>query len=445
MARMQVFVSHSHEDDAFCRAIVVGLRDAGADVWYDEHNMGSGRLGPTIERELRCRPVFVVVLSPDALASEWVEDEARWAYGLYRTDRSRVILPVTARAITEGDIWLFLQDFKRIEASGYQPYAAAEAVRRLLQTLDLTPADEAPTLFASEMHDSEDDLLEQGKAAIRRGQFANAALCFELATRLNSSSFLAWFNLGHSIRMSQGLNVEARTALERALALVPQGDLDWSDRARTLYEMEKFYEALDAIDCGLALDPKDASAWTIKGNILNRLYREDGALEAYDRAIAINPDSADAWYGKVGALGSKMGREWGRGPQETRRESLGACDRALALDPDNAYAWYSRGGLLMGMNRYDEALEAYNRALTLGLDDMTRVSVWHAKGEALEELKRYQEALAAFDFAFSPDASEDWETHARLYRALGRIADAEAAEARATELLEYEHSFDDYG
>lgn len=99
----------------------------------------------------------------------------------------------------------------------------------------------------------------------------------------------------------------------------------------------------------------------------------------------------------------------------------------------------------MGMNRYDEALEAYNRALTLGLDDMTRVSVWHAKGEALEELKRYQEALAAFDFAFSPDASEDWETHARLYRALGRIADAEAAEARATELLEYEHSFDDYG
>jgi hypothetical protein len=26
MAQMQVFVSHSHEDDAFCRAVVEGLR-----------------------------------------------------------------------------------------------------------------------------------------------------------------------------------------------------------------------------------------------------------------------------------------------------------------------------------------------------------------------------------------------------------------------------------
>ena len=32
MAQMMVFVSHSHEDDAVCRAVVKGLRDAGADV-----------------------------------------------------------------------------------------------------------------------------------------------------------------------------------------------------------------------------------------------------------------------------------------------------------------------------------------------------------------------------------------------------------------------------
>ena len=42
--RMMVFVSHAHEDDAFCRAVVEGLRGAAADVWYDEHNRGSGQL-----------------------------------------------------------------------------------------------------------------------------------------------------------------------------------------------------------------------------------------------------------------------------------------------------------------------------------------------------------------------------------------------------------------
>jgi len=53
VAQPRVFVSHSHEDDAFCRALVAGLRAAGADVWYDEHNLGSGQLLDTIEAELR--------------------------------------------------------------------------------------------------------------------------------------------------------------------------------------------------------------------------------------------------------------------------------------------------------------------------------------------------------------------------------------------------------
>jgi TIR domain len=80
----KIFVSHTQHDAAFCRQIVDALRQAGADVWYDEHNLGSDQLGPTIERELRARPLFVVILSPAALKSRWVEDEARWAYILYR-------------------------------------------------------------------------------------------------------------------------------------------------------------------------------------------------------------------------------------------------------------------------------------------------------------------------------------------------------------------------
>ena len=114
---LSIFVSHSHEDDAFARDLVAGLRGAGADVWYDEHNLGSGQLGPVIERELRARPLFLLVLSPAALASRWVEDECRWAYGLLRRDPTRTILPVLAAAIAdELDLWLFLQDFKRVEA-----------------------------------------------------------------------------------------------------------------------------------------------------------------------------------------------------------------------------------------------------------------------------------------------------------------------------------------
>ena len=49
---LPIFVSHSHEDGAFCQALVTALRGAGADVWYDEQNMGSGLLMSVIQSEL---------------------------------------------------------------------------------------------------------------------------------------------------------------------------------------------------------------------------------------------------------------------------------------------------------------------------------------------------------------------------------------------------------
>src|SRR5262245_49927808 len=111
--QMKIFVSHSHKDDAACCALVDAFRDAGADVWYDEHNMGSGKLMEVVERELRARPVCVVILSPAALASEWVRDESAWAYRLYKRDPKRIILPVLVEAVQEDDIWLWMQDFRR--------------------------------------------------------------------------------------------------------------------------------------------------------------------------------------------------------------------------------------------------------------------------------------------------------------------------------------------
>jgi hypothetical protein len=54
--QLRVFVSPSSHDDAFWRTVVTALRDTGADVWYDEHNLGSGQLRGVILRELGSRP-----------------------------------------------------------------------------------------------------------------------------------------------------------------------------------------------------------------------------------------------------------------------------------------------------------------------------------------------------------------------------------------------------
>lgn len=87
-AILRIFVSHSHQDDDYCRAFVQEVRAAGADVWYDEHNLTSGQLLTDIQRELHARPIFVPILSKATLhESTWVKDECGWAFPC--TDASR--------------------------------------------------------------------------------------------------------------------------------------------------------------------------------------------------------------------------------------------------------------------------------------------------------------------------------------------------------------------
>jgi hypothetical protein len=82
MTQLHIFVSHSSQDTDFGDVFVRSLRDAGANVWYDQYNLGPGPLTEEIMRELYARRVFHVLLSPAAFASTWVKQESLWAYNL---------------------------------------------------------------------------------------------------------------------------------------------------------------------------------------------------------------------------------------------------------------------------------------------------------------------------------------------------------------------------
>ena len=281
--QLRVFVSHSHQDNDFCHAIVQALRDAGADVWYDEHNLGSGRLGPTIERELRDRPVFVVILSPSALQSQWVEDETRWAYGLQRKDTKRIIQPVVAATIAEDDIWLFLQDFKRIEADGRVPFTMREAASRLVHVLGLTPAGAALAPAAPQPAGDVNGLLERGKALFPQLRFAEALTLFEYAAHLAPNNAVVWATKGmalNGLRRPQ----ESLSDCDHALSLDPNLAIAWFIKGTALVLLSRYEDALVAFDNGLALDPNDTAAWANKASALSHLGRRDEAIIATRRA-----------------------------------------------------------------------------------------------------------------------------------------------------------------
>jgi tetratricopeptide (TPR) repeat protein len=292
------------------------------DVWYDEHNLGSGQLIDTIQRELKLRPVFVLILSPAALRSPWVRNEAKWAFTLLMRDPSRIFIPVTAAALTadEMDEWLFIEDFKRIEAPGLRPFPTPEAAQRLLRALALTPRGAVPAPTAPQPQESADDLIARGKALQAQGKHADALPLFQRATHLAPKSFSAWFNLGYTLNM-----------------------------------LKRWQDALAAYEQALVLNPNDADAGYNKGTTLSDLGRTAEALAAYEQALALDPKDAMCWRNKSSTLADL----------QRYTEALAAAETALQIEPNNAIGWDRKARALRGLGRTAEAETAEARAKTL--------------------------------------------------------------------------------
>jgi len=286
---MSIFVSHSHQDDASCHRLVKALRAAGANVWYDEHNLDSGRLMDVIDRELRQRPVFVVMLSPAALTSSWVKDECSWAYRLARQDPDRLILPVLVGPLDERDIWVWLQDFKRIEAPGGQSFPEDERIRRTLRALALTPKGERPAVAVPQPTENLKEVLATGRALSNQKKHAEALPYFERAALLDPQQFDPWMNLGYTLRQLKRWE-RAVAAYKQAVAIDSNRANAWTGVSLALLGLKKkeqYEQALAAAIRGTELEEGSyAYAWNAMGNALRGLGRNEEALRAFEAAIA---------------------------------------------------------------------------------------------------------------------------------------------------------------
>jgi len=134
----RVFISHSHEDSAFCHQLVRTLRVAlGGDdvVWMDETGLTGGvKWWNDICDNIQKRPVFVVVVSPDSMRSNWVRDEIELAWQ-YKNNApgGKTIIPIMYRTAKMHD-YLSLQ--QAISFVAPRPYE--EALQELLAAIRLT-------------------------------------------------------------------------------------------------------------------------------------------------------------------------------------------------------------------------------------------------------------------------------------------------------------------
>ncbi|HOJ78650.1 MAG TPA: tetratricopeptide repeat protein [Bacillota bacterium] len=224
----------------------------------------------------------------------------------------------------------------------------------------------------------------------------------------------------------------------------------------------------------------------ISNEVINRYHEYDDykirncIIIAYRNLIAVCEDQNDNdtvvnYYDKIMALSEWEAMSehnwWSRALALNRsgrfEEALASCQKALEYEEDvEASNWNIMGWAYKGLKRYNEAMECYDKALSVDSNDdwawSNKSSIcferkqyelgieyadnqikthpenslaWNNKAVCLEKLKRYQEALACIEKALELDENELFLSNkGNILRELGEYDQAMECYNKALEL-----------
>lgn len=109
----------------------------------------------------------------------------------------------------------------------------------------------------------------------------------------------------------------------------------------------------------LQRSPSDAELLMAIGSAYGKLHQYSDAATFFTRAVAINPLSADALMGLAAAYGDLNLAEL----------KVETCLRVLSISPRRADALANMGSALCTLERYGDAIQAFESASALGADD----------------------------------------------------------------------------
>lgn len=323
-----------------------------------------------------------------------------------------------------------------------------------------------------------EDWYKKGQDLSRNGSYEEAFRAYDKAIEnigsykqdihTNQTEFLSYIWTSKSISLWQLTRYnESLEAVDKAVQIDPAGNYDaWAFKGELLASVRRYNESLQALDGAVAIGTAssrpelEALPLEKEGYVLMQMGRYEEADQIYEKIIGLNLTDegadrqlADAWLGRGNALAG-LGKY---------NESLQAFDRAIELNSEIApYAWTGKGDALLALGRYDEAIIAYDRALKLypQFADAGIAQAQKGKGDSLTKLGKSKEALAVYgtavgasdkaimafnnatpldkavSFTFDPYPLDQtfWNNRGSILKALGRDAEAGVAYAKAKEL-----------
>ena len=243
---------------------------------------------------------------------------------------------------------------------------------------------------------------------------------------------------------------EAVAAAERALAIDPRHSWALTSRIDFLTYIGRYQDAERAAAEALERRSDNPGIHVAVGRLYYYLDRPAEAFRSCEMALTIDPRDTDAlywrvlslqdlrWYDKAERFAVEAVERVPRNPQlhvlhgwvlsdvDRDDEAVAAAERALAIDPRHSWALTSRIDFLKYLRRYEDAERAAAEALERRSDDP---GIHVAVGRLYHHLDRYQEALDAFEraLAIDPRDAGALQRQVTTLRTLHRYEDAERA------------------
>ena len=286
----------------------------------------------------------------------------------------------------------------------------------------------------------------QGRQALIDGKYANAIESFNILSRLDTTSYEAFFFRGIA-KYNLGDFNGAQRDFDRTLGLNPIYTPAYHYRAITLSRIGKYDQALRDLEEAVDLRPSYTGLYFSRGVTYFLSQQFELAIADFDRFIRREPREGDAYlnrgacylflgdttkamtdYNKAISLNrydpeGYIRRSRVYGMQENYDAAIEDLDRALSLDSTNTYAYFNRALCRYNRKQVREALEDLNRVLA---DEPGNALTLYNRALILAQVGDYPAALDDYDrvLNINPNNVLAYFNRAAVFLEMGRWRDA---------------------
>ncbi len=234
-------------------------------------------------------------------------------------------------------------------------------------------------------------------------------------------------------KKDEGKYQEAERNYDGVLAIEPNNPVAFFGKSVAAFKLMKLEEAKSYLDKYLEIEPDNIQAIDNKAVILQELNKNEEALQCFDQALNNKYITSEHTEIRNKIL-------WGKAisfKNLARAEEALKCLEELednGVKPINKLNFYVvKGVSLTKLNRYQEAVENYNKSLEFTPGDAVANL---AKGIALFLSGRYNEALESYDKAIDskPNYAFAYNNRGIVFLMLGQIENALESYDKAIEI-----------